>query len=227
MIQKEAQRVQRSFLTPLERRVLEQIARSLPRWILPDHLTCFGFMGAVIAGGAYILTNQAKGYLWLSSFGFIVNWLGDSLDGTLARIREIERPRYGFFIDHNMDALTALVIAIGAGLSPFVSFAVALLVLIGYYLLCIFTYINTYLKEVFKISYGGFGPTELRLSLILLNGLFFFLDTENPPIQVLGIGLKFFDLFALVVALFLFILYFYFLFSARREYERTEPRKFA
>ena len=73
MIQKEAQRVQRSFLTPLERRVLEQIARSLPRWILPDHLTCFGFMGAVIAGGAYILTNQAKGYLWLSSFGFIVN----------------------------------------------------------------------------------------------------------------------------------------------------------
>lgn len=222
MLQKEAQRVQRSFLSPIERRLLEQIARSLPRWILPDHLTCFGFMGAVIAGIGYILTNQAKGFLWLSSFGFIVNWLGDSLDGTLARVRGIERPRYGFFIDHNMDALTALVIAIGAGCSPFVSFSVALIVLIAYYLLSIFTYINTYLKEVFKISYGGFGPTELRLSIILLNNLFFFIDMKNPSIQVLGIQLKFFDFFALAIALFLFILYFYFLLSARREYERIE-----
>jgi phosphatidylglycerophosphate synthase len=216
-------RVQQSFLSKPERKILERIARVLPSWVTPDLLTLVGFLGAVFAGIGYILTNWGKGFLWIASLGFVVNWFGDSLDGTLARVRQIQRPTYGFFIDHNVDALTALVIGLGAGISPFVSLSVVLLILIGYYLLSIFTYINTCLRDIFKISYGGFGPTELRLGLIVLNALFFFLKTENPPVKILGITLRYFDLFALVVALFLFYLYFYFFLTAHREYKKIDP----
>ncbi|MFQ3620052.1 MAG: CDP-alcohol phosphatidyltransferase family protein, partial [Spirochaetales bacterium] len=205
------------------KRFLEGCARRLPTKILPDHLTWFGFVGSLMAGSAYVLTNWSKAYLWIASLGFVVNWLGDSLDGTLARVRKIQRPSYGFFMDHNMDALTALVIGVGAGMSPFVSFSVALLLLTGYFLLCIFTYINTYLKEVFKISYGGFGPTELRLALILLNTVFYFGNMEKSPVKLLGISLSCFDLLALGIVLVLFGLYFYFFLSARKEYEKVDP----
>ena len=216
-------RVQQSFLSKPERKVLERIARTLPSWVTPDLLTGFGFFGAVLSSTGYILTNWGKGFLWIASLGFVINWFGDSLDGTLARVRQIQRPTYGFFIDHNVDALTALVIVLGAGISPFVSLSVVLLILIGYYMLSIFTYINTCLRDTFKISYGGFGPTELRLGIIVLNTLFFFLNTDNPPIKILGISLKYFDLFALVVALILFYLYFYFFLTAHREYKKIDP----
>jgi phosphatidylglycerophosphate synthase len=216
-------RVQQSFLSKPERKILERIARVLPSWVTPDLLTLVGFLGAVFAGIGYILTNWGKGFLWIASLGFVVNWFGDSLDGTLARVRQIQRPTYGFFIDHNVDALTALVIGLGAGISPFVSLSVVLLILIGYYLLSIFTYINTCLRDIFKISYGGFGPTELRLGFIVLNALFFFLKTDNPPVRIIGITLRYFDLFALVVALFLFYLYFYFFLTAHREYKKIDP----
>ncbi|AEJ60344.1 hypothetical protein Spith_0057 [Spirochaeta thermophila DSM 6578] len=223
MERKDARRIQESFLSGPERKVLEWIAARLPRWVVPDHLTWFGFFGALVAGAGYVFTNWGKGFLWVSSLGFVINWFGDSLDGTLARVRKIQRPTYGFFIDHNVDAFTALVIGIGAGISPFVSLSVVLLILIGYYLLSIFTYINTYLREVFKISYGGFGPTELRLVIILLNGLFYFIPTDNPSVRILGVTMKYFDLFALVVALVLFFLYFFFFLTARREYEKIDP----
>lgn len=223
MERKDARRIQESFLSGPERKVLEWMAARLPRWVVPDHLTWFGFFGALVAGAGYVFTNWGKGFLWVSSLGFVINWFGDSLDGTLARVRKIQRPTYGFFIDHNVDALTALVIGIGAGISPFVSLSVVLLILIGYYLLSIFTYINTYLREVFKISYGGFGPTELRLGIIVLNGLFYFIPTDNPSVRILGVTMKYFDLFALVVALVLFFLYFFFFLTARREYEKIDP----
>jgi len=216
-------RVQASVLSKIEKMVLEWISIRLPKWIKSDHLTGIGLLGAFIAGGGYVLSNWGKGFLWLSSFGFIVNWFGDSLDGTLARVRNKQRPVYGFYVDHNADAITALIISIGAGVSPFISFSVAMLILVGYYLLCIFTYINTYLIGVIKISYSGLGPTELRLVIILINSLFFFLPTENLPVVILGITLKFFDLFALGVALVLMILYFYYFFAEKKEYEKSDP----
>lgn len=222
---KAALRVQKSILSKMEKKVLVWMANRLSKWIKPDHLTGIGLIGAFLAGGGYVLSNFGKGFLWLSSFGFIINWFGDSLDGTLARVRKIQRPTYGFYLDHNVDAITALVIAIGAGISPFVSFSVVMLILVGYFLLCIFTYINTCLKGTFKISYSGLGPTELRLVIIFINSLFFFLPAKNPNIVFLGITLKFFDFFAIGIAVVLMVLYFYYFFAEKKEYEKADlPR---
>lgn len=200
------------------------MAHRMPARVTPDNLTAFGFFGSFLAGTAYFLTNWGDGFLWLASFGFILNWFGDSLDGTLARVRNIQRPKYGFYLDHNVDAITALVISVGAGLSPYFSFSAVLLVLIGYLILCIFTYINTYLRGVLKISYSGFGPTELRLAIIILNTIFFFVPMEqNSILEIKGIKLKFFDLAVIGVALILLALYFYYFFKERRKYAFEDP----
>ncbi len=213
----------KSILSKSEKRALIWIAKRLPLSMTPDHLTIIGFIGSILSCSGYILSNWGKGFLWLSSFGFLVNWFGDSLDGTLARVRNIQRPKYGFYIDHNVDAITALFIVLGAGMSPFVSFSVVLLVLVGYLLLCIFTYINTYLQGVLKITYSGFGPTELRICIIIVNSLFFFLPLEHSNLVIIGINLKIFDLFALVVALVLMVLYFYYFFADKKKYGKIDP----
>lgn len=216
-------RIQESILSKIEKKVLMQMAGRLPSWVTPDHLTALGFFGSILSGAGYFLSNWGKGFLWLSSLGFVVNWFGDSLDGTLARVRNIQRPKYGFYIDHNTDAVTALIIVLGAGLSPFLTFSVVMLVLTGYLMLCIFTYINTYLNGVLKISYSGMGPTELRLGIIIMNTIFFFLPMENTIFEFEGLTLKFFDLFALAVSLILMILYFYNFFAEKKKYEKIDP----
>jgi archaetidylinositol phosphate synthase len=216
-------RIQASVLSKMEKSVLVWIANRLPLWVTPDILTAIGFAGALLTGAGYILSNWGKEFLWLSSFGFVVNWFGDSLDGTLARVRKIERPTYGFYIDHNVDAMTALVIVVGAGMSPFLTFSVVMMVLTGYLLLCIFTYINTYLVGVLKISYSGMGPTELRLGIIIINTLFFFLPMENTILVFAGLTLKFFDLFALAIAFLLMALYLYYFFMEKKKYEKVDP----
>lgn len=223
MVSKTSIRVQTSILSKIEKRVLVWMASRLPHWMNPDIMTSIGLAGSLLAGLGYVLSNWGKGFLWLSSFGFIVNWFGDSLDGTLARVRKIERPTYGFYIDHNVDAITALIIVIGAGISPFVTFSVVMLILAGYFMLCIFTYINTYLEGIFKISYSGFGPTELRLGVIIINVFFYFLPLENSQIFILGIKLKFFDLFALGIAFALMALYLIYFFIEKKKYERIDP----
>jgi archaetidylinositol phosphate synthase len=225
MVKQSEVRIQTSILSKGEKMVLVWLADRLPVWVTPDMLTAFGFFGALMSGAGYFLSNWGKGFLWLSSLGFIVNWFGDSLDGTLARVRKIERPTYGFYVDHNVDAMTALVIVIGAGISPFLTLSVVMLVLVGYLLLCIFTYINTYLEGVLKISYSGMGPTELRLGIIIINTFFFFLPMENTILVFYGITLKFFDLFALVVAFILLMLYFFNFFQDMKKYEKVDPPK--
>ncbi|MFA6334008.1 MAG: CDP-alcohol phosphatidyltransferase family protein [Bacteroidales bacterium] len=222
-MKKDAVRIQTSILSKMEKKVLVRIAKKLPQWVTSDQLTWLGLFGAFISCGGYFLSNWGVEFLWLSSFGFLVNWFGDSLDGTLARVRNAQRPIYGFYIDHNIDGLTVLIICIGAGASPFISFSTAMLILAGYYLLSIFTYINTYLKGEFKISYSALGPTEFRLIIILINTLFIFLPTENPPIIIMGITLKFFDIFAIGIALVLFILYFFNFFTEMKKYKKIDP----
>ena len=143
MNQKDAIRIQDSILNKMEKRVLVCLAKKLPKWVTSDHLTWLGLFGAIISAGGYFLSNWDVEFLWLSSLGFVVNWFGDSLDGTLARVRNAQRPIYGFYLDHNIDGLTVLIFCVGAGISPFISFSVAMLILSGYYLLSIFTYINT------------------------------------------------------------------------------------
>lgn len=185
-------RVNRILLGPLERPALKWLAEHMPRWMTPDILTGIGFLGAVLIAISYYLTNYNPAFLWLASFGFVVNWFGDSLDGTLARFRHIERPRYGFFLDHTLDSASETIIFIGLGLSPYVNLDLAFLALIGYLLLSIFVFISTYVSGEFKISYGRFGPTEIRAVAILANTLIFFMG--NPVVQILNWNIQLYDL---------------------------------
>lgn len=195
-------RVNDILLGPLERPALQWLAKRMPPWMNPDILTGIGMAGSAIVLAGYVLSNIHPAYLWLANVGFIINWFGDSLDGTLARYRHIERPKYGFFIDHTMDALSEVMIVGGLGLSPFVHFEIAMLALVGYLLMCILVYIRTYVDGVFKISYGRLGPTELRLIIMAVNTFFFFAGT--PIIHAGRLSLNVSDWIVGVLAALLF-----------------------
>jgi len=216
-------RIQTSILNSIEKKVLIWMAKRMPKRINSDHLTEIGFVGALISSAGYILSNRSVEFLWLASLGMVVNWFGDSLDGTLARVRNAQRPIYGFYIDHNIDGLTILIICIGAGLSPFISFSTAMLILAGYLLLSVFTYINTYLKGEFKITYSKLGPTEFRLIVIIINTLFIYFPKWNQQFVFMGVTLKIFDAIGIVIALVLFIIYLIYFVKDKKKYEETDP----
>jgi phosphatidylglycerophosphate synthase len=187
------------LLGPLERPALLWLSAHMPPWINPDILTLIGILGAVIICVAYVLTNVDRGFLWLASLGFVINWFGDSLDGSLARYRRIERPKYGFFVDHTVDAFSQLLIFLGLGLSPYVSFSIAALALVGYLLMTVLVYVDTYVSGVFKISYGKFGPTEMRALAIFVNAIFFFVG--RPIVETAVGAVAVYDLLVLAIAL--------------------------
>jgi archaetidylinositol phosphate synthase len=195
-------RVNNILLGPLERPALHWLAAHMPAWITPDICTLIGLGGAAVTLAGYGLSNVHPGFLWLASVGFFVNWFGDSLDGTLARHRHIERPRYGYFVDHTTDAAVQVMIFLGLGLSPFVTYNIATLALVGYLTMSILVYLRTYIAGEFKISYGGLGPTESRVVAVLLNTAMFFFGFQN--IQVGRQTLSVYDVPVLVVALVLF-----------------------
>jgi phosphatidylglycerophosphate synthase len=167
-------RVNESLLQPLERPALAWIAPRLPPWITSDGLTALGVAGALITLAGYALSNWSLGFLWLASLGLIIQWFGDSLDGTLARVRGRERPRYGYFIDHTTDIFTQLMIILGLGLLPFVQFEIACLTLIGYYMISIYEHIRANVTQTLRVSVGYLGPTEARVAVIALNTAAFF-----------------------------------------------------
>jgi phosphatidylglycerophosphate synthase len=165
----EAKRERRSLTAAAERRVLSAMARAMPAWVTSDGLTMIGVIGAVAAAAGYALSASSPHWLWLASAALVANWFGDSLDGTLARIRKTERPRYGYYIDHGVDAFTTTIIGVGIGLSPFLASYAALVLVILYLILSINVYLESTVYGVFRMDYGLFGPTEVRLVLILLN----------------------------------------------------------
>jgi phosphatidylglycerophosphate synthase len=172
-------RINNILLARWERPALQWLAARIPARVNPDVLTAVGVFGAGLTFIGYCLSNYRSAFLWLASLGFVINWFGDSLDGTLARYRQIERPKYGFFVDHTVDAFSEVLIVIGLGLSPYVTFSIACLGLIGYLLMSILVYIRTYVDGVFQLSYGKFGPTEVRVILISLNTVMFFWGAPN------------------------------------------------
>jgi len=202
---KSHKRVNDILLGPLERPALQWLAAHMPAWMNPDILTGIGVMGAVIIFFSYWLSNEVPAFLWIASLGFVINWFGDSLDGTLARYRKIERPKYGFFVDHTMDCFSEVLVVMGLGLSPYVTFSVACLALIGYLLMSVLVYIRTYVYGVFQISYGKFGPTEVRVILILLNVVMYFLGTPEVELP-LGLGTVY-DIPIILVAVVLVMLF--------------------
>ena len=125
MKQEQSKRIQTSLLNGVEKRVLVWLAQRQPRWITSDMLTAIGVVGAVVVAIGYLLSNYNISWLWLASLGFIINWYGDSLDGTLARVRGTQRPIYGFFIDHNIDGVTMALMCVGAGLSDMLNLYIA------------------------------------------------------------------------------------------------------
>ena len=157
------------LLANLERPALLWLAARVPRTIRSNHLTALGVLGATGAGIAYALTNYSHAWLWVASAMLVVNWVGDSLDGTLARVRGTQRPKYGYYLDHVVDAYSTAIIGLGLGLSPYVYLGIALGIVIVYLAMSINVYLESTVFGVFKISYGRIGPTEVRLILILLN----------------------------------------------------------
>jgi phosphatidylglycerophosphate synthase len=162
-------RVNDSLLGPLERVGLAWAASRLPAWVLPDHLTFIGLIGALLAGAGFTLSHWYLSWLLLACVGLLANWFGDSLDGTLARLRRIERPQYGFFIDHTCDLFSQVIIFISLGASPCTHFGVACLGLIAFLMAFVYTLIGLQVKGELRITYFGFGPTEIRALLFLGN----------------------------------------------------------
>jgi len=157
------------FLAEPERRLLRAIAARLPSMVRSDHLTVLGVLGATGAGVAYSLSTFSATWLWAASAMLVVNWLGDSLDGTLARVRCHERPHYGYYLDHVVDAYSTVAVGVGIGLSPYVHLGVALGTVVLYLVLSINIYLESTVFGAFRLGYGRFGPTEARLILIVAN----------------------------------------------------------
>jgi archaetidylinositol phosphate synthase len=162
-------RVNDSFLGPIERPALAWVAARMPAAIVPDHLTVLGVVGSLLTTAGYLLSRGSLTWLWLASVGLCINWFGDSLDGTLARVRRIERPRYGFFIDHTSDLFCQIITFLALGLSPLAHFGVACLGLITFLLAFVYSLITAYARATMRITYFFFGPTEIRALLLLGN----------------------------------------------------------
>ena len=161
----EAARVQTSFTAPIERRILPWIAARLPSWINSDHLTLLGFLAMAAAGASYALVRWSRVGLILATVCLFLNWLGDSLDGTLARVRHQLRPRYGFYVDHVIDTLGAFFLMGGLAASGLILPRIAAGMLIAYLMLSAEVYLATHSLGKFRLSFGKFGPTEIRILL--------------------------------------------------------------
>ena len=223
-------RLNDSFITNQERKVLYWLAPRMPDWVTPDILTAFGLFGSVVIFAGYALTFFNPAYLWLATLGFVINWFGDSLDGTLARHRKIERPRYGFFVDHIVDAVSEVLIFIGLGLSPYLSLELALLALVSYLLASVYVYVTTYVNGVFRISYGAMSPTTLRLVAIAANTLVFMFGNPLLPLPAVWLipesfTMTLFDLAVTGIIIAITILFTVQSFGTARELSRQDIAK--
>jgi phosphatidylglycerophosphate synthase len=193
---KNAVRVQTSFIAPLERRCLNFLVRHTPARVKPDHLTSLGFAAMIFAGLSYAAARYWLPALLLVNLWLLINWFGDSLDGTLARFRNQQRPRYGFYVDHIIDALGSLFLFSGLAFSGLITPLVAVFALIGYLLLMMDSFLATYTIGTFRISLFKFSPTELRLLLAIGN----FYAFKRSGVTILGASYHFFDV-ACVIAI--------------------------
>ena len=220
-----SERIQTSILSRVEKKALVWLAGRQPRWVTSDFLTFVGVMGAVLFAVGGMLAHIDLHYLWLGSLGLVVNWYGDSLDGTLARVRHTQRPIYGFFIDHTLDALAPCLFCLGLGLSPVMRMDVALLIMGGYLCLSIYTYISTIIIDEFRLTYGKLGPTEVRLILIAVNTLYIYAPWRETHYAIGRQQWSAFDLIGVAVSVILFTLYATQFASDRRKLAVKDPLK--
>ncbi len=230
MEKEKSKRIQTSFLNAVEKKALVWLAERQPRWVTSDMLTVVGFLGAVIIAVGFILSNVNVNFLWLASFGFVVNWYGDSLDGTLARVRNTQRPVYGFYIDHTTDAINEVLMFLGAGMTPFMHFGLAAVILVIYLMLTLNVTMNAHLKGEFRLTYAKLGPTEFRLICILANVLIICikpLQEFSREIMWFGstVSLHLLDVVGVVIFIVLVIIYCTTIFQDGRAYAKADPSK--
>ncbi len=213
-------RVNNILLGWFERPALQWLAAHSPRWMTPDGYTAIGILGSLTAFVGYLLSGLHPAFFWLATLGFLINWYGDSLDGTLARFRHIERPIYGFFSDHVIDVVSVVLFFIGLGLSPYVTFDVACLTLIVFLMMFALVFLRTCVFGEFKISYGMLGATEARALAILLNTAMFFFGRRLWPISLGAVALFNVNPYDLCIAAIGLILLFFFVTTAWQESAR-------
>jgi phosphatidylglycerophosphate synthase len=189
----EARREHASLTAAVEKRLLVWLAERLPPWINADHLTALGLVAFALGGTAYWMCRREPLFLHAVNLCLVLNWLGDSLDGTVARVRKKLRPRYGFYVDHMVDALAALLLLLGLAFSSLVTPAVAIALLVAYFFLTINMGYATHALGVFKISFGAVGGTEMRILLALVN----LAVLRWPRVTLLGREWLLFDLVGL------------------------------
>ena len=195
-----AVRVNRSFTAVAEKRALEAMARRAPRWITSDHLTALGLAAQIAAGVSFAAARHHRMALLLVVVCVVLNWLGDSLDGTLARVRRQQRPRFGFYVDHVVDILGATALMNGLACSGFLHWQIAMAMLVAFLLLSGETYLATYTLSRFEMSQGFFGPTEIRILLIV--GTLALL--RNPWATLFGHRWLLFDIGGLIASVCMF-----------------------
>jgi phosphatidylglycerophosphate synthase len=217
----EAERTAQFLLAEPEKKALRWMAARLPKWVLPDDLTILGIFAAIGICAGYQLSNEHLWWLWVVDALLIVHWFGDSLDGTLARVRKIERPRYGYYVDHLVDAISTALIGLGLGLSPFMLLSIAGLIVVAYLIVSINVYLESYALGRFNIGYGYFGPTELRILLFVLNAALA-LDL-GLDFNLVDLDMTIFDVFGLAVAGVIVTLLVFRAVKNLRELAREEP----
>lgn len=213
-------RVQNTILARPERAILNWLCSHMPNAVTSEPLTAVGIAGAVIVLAGYIGSRFDPAFFWLATVGFLVNWFGDSLDGSLARFRGVESPRYGYFLDHSADAVSILLILVGLGFSPYMRLDVALLVLASYFLMCIYVFLYNHVSGTFRISFAALGPTELRIGLIIMN-LWMFVSGPSK-FAILGQTFSVYDLVFSLVAVTLVCLFVVSVLQAVRRLRRED-----
>ena len=197
-----AQRVNRSLTAAAEKRILLWMAQRAPRWLTSDQLTLLGLAAQCAAGASFALARFHRGFLLAVILCLALNWLGDSLDGTLARVRHRERPRFGFYVDHIVDLFGAFALMLGLSTSGFLHWPVAAAMLLAFLLLSAESYLATYSLARFQLSQGLFGPTEIRI--LLAAGCLALL--RSPFATLFGRRILLFDLGGIVASVVMFVM---------------------
>ncbi|WP_287678725.1 CDP-alcohol phosphatidyltransferase family protein [Bacteroides sp.] len=223
-------RIQTSILNGVEKKALIFLADRQPRWMTSNILTGIGTFGAIVISLGYILSQININYLWLSSLGFVINWYGDSLDGTLARVRNKQRPIFGYYIDHTVDIINELLIFLGLGLSGLICFDLSLFILIVYMMLTLNVSINAHLKKEFRLTYAKLGPTEFRVLAIIFNTVCIYCPAISDSVMEISmfgkdIVLGSLDIAGVFVLLVLIIMYIVTVLNDIKDYDKIDPMK--
>ncbi len=228
MADNKAERIQTSILNGVERKALVWLAERQPKWVVSDTLTAVGTLGAIMIGAGYVLSDVSIDFLWLSCLGFIVNWYGDSLDGTLARVRKTQRPIYGYYLDHTVDCINEAFMFVGLGLSGLMRLDLALMIFVVYLFLTVNVSVNAHLKSEFRLTYVKLGPTEFRVIAVILTSLFIFikpLREFSSSFCLFGkeLELRALDIAGLVILALLVVIYLVTIINDAKGYSKMDP----